>query len=112
MDRAPSIETQPPGADTSDGSGSGAPVARIGDRLRLLPSGPDLIHGPTPHGTRAISTAAGDHADLIRGATDSEHLFALVTKRIDDCGGDVGAGITAAARSSRRSFRCTRSTWC
>jgi integrase len=27
MDRAPSIETQPPGADTNDGSGSGAPVA-------------------------------------------------------------------------------------
>jgi len=40
----------------------------------------------------------GDHADLIRGATDSEHLFTLITKRIDDCGGDVGAGITAAAR--------------
>ena len=40
----------------------------------------------------------GDHAELIHGATDSEHLFALITKRIDDCGGDVGAGITAAAR--------------
>jgi glutamine amidotransferase len=45
-----------------------------------------------------IRRRLGPHADLIRGTTDSEHYFALVTKRIDDCDGDVGAGITAAAR--------------
>ncbi len=44
-----------------------------------------------------IRRRLGPHADLIRGTTDSEHLFALITKRIDDCDGDVGAGITAAA---------------
>jgi glutamine amidotransferase len=40
----------------------------------------------------------GPHAELIRGTTDSEHLFALITKRIEERDGDVGAGITAAAR--------------
>ncbi len=59
VDRAPSIETLSSGAVACNGSGSGAPAAHIGDRLRLLPSGPDLIHGPTPRGTRAISTTTG-----------------------------------------------------
>src|SRR3954468_23895636 len=31
---------------------SSYPAAPAGDRLRLLPSGPDLVHGPTPRGTR------------------------------------------------------------
>ena len=31
-------------------SGSGTPAAPAGDRLRLLPSGPDLVHKPTPRG--------------------------------------------------------------
>jgi glutamine amidotransferase len=40
----------------------------------------------------------GGHVDLIHGETDSEHYFALITKRIEEHGGDIGAGITAAAR--------------
>ena len=36
--------------------------------------------------------------DLVLGDTDSERLFALVTQRIRDHGGDVSAGIVAAAR--------------
>jgi predicted glutamine amidotransferase len=39
----------------------------------------------------------GDYTDLIQGGTDSEHYFAMITKCIDECEGDVGAGITAAA---------------
>ena len=39
----------------------------------------------------------GDYADLVLGDTDSERYFALVTKEIDAHGGDVGAGIAAAA---------------
>src|SRR5712692_8621767 len=31
---------------------SGLPAARDGDRLPLLPSGPDGVHGPTLHRTR------------------------------------------------------------
>jgi glutamine amidotransferase len=40
----------------------------------------------------------GSYTDLIHGETDSEHYFTLITKRIDEHGGDVSAGITAAAR--------------
>jgi predicted glutamine amidotransferase len=39
-----------------------------------------------------------DDRALVQGATDSERLFALVTRCTDRHGGDVGAGIAAAAR--------------
>lgn len=40
----------------------------------------------------------GDYGELVHGTTDSELFFGLITKRIDASDGDVGAGITAAAR--------------
>ena len=40
----------------------------------------------------------GGYRDLVLGDTDSERYFALITQQIDAHGGDVGAGITAAAR--------------
>lgn len=40
----------------------------------------------------------GDYADLVHGTTDSELYFALITKRIEESGGDVTEGITTAAR--------------
>jgi glutamine amidotransferase len=40
----------------------------------------------------------GTYCDLVHGDTDSERLFALITKRIDAAGGDVSAGITNASR--------------
>lgn len=39
----------------------------------------------------------GDDRELVAGETDSERLFALITREIEARGGDVGAGITAAA---------------
>jgi len=39
----------------------------------------------------------GSYARLVLGDTDSERYFALITKETDAHGGDVGAGITAAA---------------
>jgi len=39
----------------------------------------------------------GDYRRLVLGETDSERYFALITKQTDAHGGDVGAGITAAA---------------
>jgi len=39
----------------------------------------------------------GSYARLVLGDTDSERYFALITKETDGHGGDVGAGITAAA---------------
>jgi predicted glutamine amidotransferase len=39
----------------------------------------------------------GEYASLVRGETDSERYFALITQQTDAHGGDVGAGIAAAA---------------
>ncbi len=39
----------------------------------------------------------GSYACLVLGDTDSERYFALITKETDARGGDVGAGIAAAA---------------
>ncbi len=40
----------------------------------------------------------GDDRALVQGDTDSERLFALITRETAAAGGDVGAGVTAAAR--------------
>jgi predicted glutamine amidotransferase len=45
-----------------------------------------------------LDHALGDHRDLVRGDTDSERFFALITREVDRHGGDVGAGITEAVR--------------
>jgi len=49
-DRAPLVEARSRALDAVHGSGSGFPAAPADDRLRLLPSGPDLVHGPTSRG--------------------------------------------------------------
>jgi glutamine amidotransferase len=46
----------------------------------------------------ALRERLGDHAELVMGSTDSELYFTLMTKRIEEHGGDVIAGIGAAAR--------------
>src|ERR1700748_3179622 len=45
-----------------------------------------------------LRSRLGTHAGLVHGETDSELYFAWITKRIEEAGGDIGAGITAAAR--------------
>ena len=40
----------------------------------------------------------GPDVELVHGQTDSEHYFAMITKRIEEHDGDVAAGIGAAAR--------------
>jgi predicted glutamine amidotransferase len=40
----------------------------------------------------------GRYRELVQGDTDSERYFALITQQIDAHGGDIGAGIAAAAR--------------
>jgi predicted glutamine amidotransferase len=44
-----------------------------------------------------LETELGPYADLVLGDTDSERYFALITKETDAHGGDVSAGIAAAA---------------
>ncbi|MCX5043826.1 class II glutamine amidotransferase [Aldersonia sp. NBC_00410] len=46
----------------------------------------------------ALEAELGDYRELVSGDTDSERFFALITKRVDEHGGDVAAGIEAAAR--------------
>jgi glutamine amidotransferase len=46
----------------------------------------------------ALEDELGDYRDLVAGDTDSERFFALITKHVDDNGGDIGAAITTAAQ--------------
>jgi predicted glutamine amidotransferase len=45
-----------------------------------------------------LEAELGPYGGLVLGDTDSERYFALITKQTDAHGGDVGAGIAAAAR--------------
>jgi predicted glutamine amidotransferase len=45
-----------------------------------------------------LDAQLGSYASLVQGDTDSERYFALIIQQADAHGGDVGAGITAAAR--------------
>lgn len=45
-----------------------------------------------------LEAQLGDYAGLVQGDTDSERYFALITQQAEQHGGDVGAGIAAAAR--------------
>jgi glutamine amidotransferase len=45
-----------------------------------------------------LEAELGRTRSLVEGDTDSERFFALITKCTEEAGGDVGAGITAAAR--------------
>jgi glutamine amidotransferase len=45
-----------------------------------------------------LEAQLGENASLVRGDTDSERYFALITQQADVHGDDVGAGIAAAAR--------------
>jgi predicted glutamine amidotransferase len=46
----------------------------------------------------ALEAELGAEMELVHGESDSERFFALITREIDRCGGDVAAGIEAAAR--------------
>jgi glutamine amidotransferase len=45
-----------------------------------------------------IDAELGPYRELVLGDTDSERYFALITQQADAHGGDLGAGIAAAAR--------------
>ena len=47
---------------------------------------------------RQVDEQLGPYRRLVLGDTDSERYFALITQQVDAHGGDVAAGITAAAR--------------
>ena len=57
-----------------------------------------FAHNGVLGGLDALRERLGEHASLVQGSTDSELYFTLVTKRIEEQGGDVAAGIAQAAR--------------
>ncbi len=57
-----------------------------------------FAHNGVVEGLDVLDGHLGDDRRLVQGQTDSERLFALVTRETARAGGDVGAGITAALR--------------
>jgi predicted glutamine amidotransferase len=57
-----------------------------------------FAHNGVIQGLPELEQQVGADMSLVGGDTDSERFFALITAETERCGGDVGAGITAAAR--------------
>jgi predicted glutamine amidotransferase len=57
-----------------------------------------LAHNGVLEDLDRLDTELGDALELVRGDTDSERFFALVTREIRRAGGDPGAGLVTAAR--------------
>ena len=57
-----------------------------------------FAHNGVLGGLDTLDANLGDYRSFVRGETDSERFFALITKEIDAAGGDVGEGIAAAVR--------------
>jgi glutamine amidotransferase len=57
-----------------------------------------FAHNGVVQDLEALEAELAEDAALVQGDTDSERLFALVTREIERGGGDVGGGIAAAAR--------------
>ena len=60
-----------------------------------------FAHNGVIGGLDRLDAELGSTAALVSGDTDSERFFALITREIGRADGDVGAGITAAARVGR-----------
>jgi predicted glutamine amidotransferase len=57
-----------------------------------------FAHNGVLGGLDALRARLGAHAELVQGSTDSELYFTLMTKRIEENGGDIAAGIAQAAQ--------------
>ena len=57
-----------------------------------------FAHNGVIEDLRRLDAYLGPAKSLVRGETDSERYFALINREIDALGGDIGAGIVAAAR--------------
>ena len=57
-----------------------------------------MAHNRVVEDLPRLEEQLGEYGSLVTGDTDSERLFALITKEIEASGGDVGTGITAAVR--------------
>jgi glutamine amidotransferase len=57
-----------------------------------------FAHNGVLEGLDRLEQRLGPYRELVRGDTDSERFFALITKETEAAGGDVSEGITAAVR--------------
>jgi predicted glutamine amidotransferase len=57
-----------------------------------------FAHNGVIAGLGELERELGGYRRMVSGDTDSERFFALITKAIDERGGDVGGGISSAAR--------------
>ena len=57
-----------------------------------------FAHNGVVQDLERLERELGDARALVHGDTDSERLFALITRETERLGGDVGAGIVAAVR--------------
>ncbi|MET8945104.1 class II glutamine amidotransferase [Streptomyces sp. NPDC004542] len=57
-----------------------------------------FAHNGVIEGLDALDAHLGEDRSLVRGDTDSERFFALITRETRESGGDVTAGIERAAR--------------
>jgi predicted glutamine amidotransferase len=57
-----------------------------------------FAHNGVLGGLDALRSRLGEHSALLEGTTDSELYFTLMTKRIEEQGGDIATGITQAAQ--------------
>lgn len=76
---------------------SGAPV-RLENTHPFEMEGRLFAHNGVVEGMDVLERHLGDDLRRVRGDTDSERLFALVTRETAAAGGDVGAGLSAALR--------------
>jgi glutamine amidotransferase len=56
-----------------------------------------FAHNGVIGGLLELEAKLGEYRSLVKGDTDSERFFALITKEIDEHAGDIGAGIASAA---------------
>lgn len=57
-----------------------------------------FAHNGVVENLEMLDDELGEHLALVAGDTDSERVFALVTKNVEAAGGDVTAGLLAACR--------------
>jgi predicted glutamine amidotransferase len=76
---------------------SGSPVA-LENTHPFERHGRLFAHNGVLRGLDELEEELGPDLALVRGATDSERLFALVTREIERAGGDVERGLVAATQ--------------
>ncbi|MFI9271354.1 class II glutamine amidotransferase [Kitasatospora sp. NPDC052896] len=64
----------------------------------FLQHGRLFAHNGVVAGLPELEAQLGESRALVQGDTDSERVFALITRSIEHHGGEVGAGLAAAAR--------------